>query len=154
LKAESRRQSLPRPTTAQIPCEFEMGSLELSEFHVAAHVESSPLVDSTLEESEMKALFLALAQAEETTLRDILDDFRHWLSVKGTCDLGEYKFTRGLAEYYVLSEIECFDPTILKEPTGQIDLEISTRQGVFVIKKARCFRYTLRSPDGSVQTAN
>ena len=130
------------PQSIDIPSDFDMGLIELAEFNLQHEAESVELVSEAIEAEEMRTLFLALVQAEETTLREILGNFRAWFQKAQQPDLALYQFRHGLAEYYVLSEIELFDPSLAKTEVGTMDLEISTKQGTFVLRNVKRYRYT------------
>ena len=129
------------PFEVEIPVDMDAGAIELSDFQVPPDVPETAIVDSTLDAEEMRSLFLALAQAEETTLRAILENFMKWLGDTGEGDLANYPFRNGLAEYYVLSEIESFDPFLKKEEIGSMDIEISTKHGSIVVRNAKRLKY-------------
>lgn len=130
------------PVVAEIPVEFEAGAIELASFQIPPEPTSSELIDARLEEEEMRSLFLALLQAEETTLREILENFSNWRQSAADADLLNYQFKHGLAEYYVLSEIESFDRSVSKEEIGIMDIEIPTKHGSFVVKNAKRLRFS------------
>ena len=138
------------PYHIEIPSDFDSGALVLSEFHIAPEVESDTLVGNSFEQEEMRSFFLALVQAEETTLREILEDIRLWVTNSENADLAAYPFRHGLAEYYVLSDIKTFAPEIEFEELGDVDIEIRTRHGAFVIRRAKRFRYFFRKPGAHV----
>jgi hypothetical protein len=148
-KAETESCFVRHPFEVEIPVDLDAGSIELSEFQISPEVAGSALTDSAFDAEEMRSLFLALAQAEETTLQAILQSFRDWLGKTADRDILEYRFVHGLAEYYVLSEIELFDASIKKEEMGLVDIEISTKHGAVVVRNAKRFRFShLKGNDG------
>ncbi len=127
-----------------IASEFETGSIELFEFEVPTEVAGVPLRDAGLADDEQRALFLALLQAEETTLQNILQKFREKIVSQKIVELGSHSFSHGLAEYYVLSEIKVFDPEIESLEIGRGDLLIPTKHGDFFVREVPLCRYSLK----------
>lgn len=109
------------------------------------------LSEEEFEEGEKRRLIEALLQAEETTLKQIVSRFKRKLeTANGFLRLSEYDFQYGLAEYYVLTEIELFNKDIVKaEVSSPIDLEINLKGKRIMISNAECFEYTLREAHGT-----
>lgn len=136
------------PMETLIPCEFEFGSVQIFDFEIPQEWQGIRIQDELLEEEEQRALFLALLQAEEATMQEILNRFRSALEKKGTIDLKNFSFSHGLAEYYVLSEIELFDKEIEKEILTEIDLTVPTRLGKIVLRGVADYRFKLKGSNG------
>ena len=110
------------------------------------HFESEEaLFENQLETDETKELILALLRAEEATLKDIVQRLRLCLKQQTAVELDKYDFRYGLAEYYVLSEIELFDQEIVKEPLEIKDFILQLKHNAMVIKDAPCYRFTMRT---------
>lgn len=129
------------PVEIEIPADFDPVVVSLSEFPIPAEIENTALEDARFEAEEMRALFETLLQAEETTLSAILSDFRAWIKDHPKVALSEYPFRHGIAEYYVLSEIEAFAPDIEKYEVGCADLPVTSKSGEFIIRDAKIFQY-------------
>lgn len=138
------------PLCLEVPVEFEVGSLGLSKFEIPPELSGSVLEDSPLDADEAKAFFLALLRSEETTLQSILERFLECLAKSdgGAVELTTYSFEFGLAEYYVLGEIDLFDARIVKEPKGIVDLSLRTKHGEFIVRGATNLRFSMRTENG------
>lgn len=137
-----------QPVALEIPVELEMGELSLFGFEKDREIEQVALTDFEMNEQERRALFLALLQSEEVTLQSVLGRFCKLLREQNSIDLVGYPLEHGLAEYYVLSEIELFDRRIEKTSLAQIDLSIPTKYGDFVLRGVPSYRYTMKENHG------
>ncbi len=141
------------PVELNFPADFETGPLELATLEVRRESEGVGIDSHRFAVDEQRALFEALLMAEESTLQDILKNFKLQLAKidqkKNPVSLGGYLFTKGIAEYYVLCEIELFDPQIRKQACGQTDLLISAKHGDFVIRSAQNYQFFQERGNGT-----
>ncbi len=131
------------PIEISVAAEFDIGQVQLFEFDIPVEPDSVQLSNHTLEFEEQKALFLALMQAEETTLQQILKRLLEHIYQHTSIELENYRIEHGLAEYYVLCEADLFEKRIIKTPTGQKDLPISTKYGEFILRQVPVFKFSL-----------
>lgn len=127
------------PVEVELPTDFDHGDVALYHFEVTSEMELSPFALNQLDIEEQKALFEALLAAEEATLQSVLEKFRSELQRQGRISLEDYEITLGLAEYYVLSEIEIFSPGIRKELNRYRDINIHSKFGDFVLLQSPCY---------------
>jgi hypothetical protein len=135
--------------------EFQLGEIELSELRKNMEFSSLPLTQTEFEADEYMRMMQALLQAEEATIETILQHFRDWyhdanpktdnlaritenkqthqIQNQEKC-LSQYDFKYGLSEYYVICQIEIFDPQFTRNETEEIDLPISTKYGDLVLR--------------------
>ena len=123
------------------------GPIEVFPFERPPEI-SEALVEENFMAADTRELIEALLRAEETTLKQILSDFKKLLIEKQKINSQDYFFKHGLAEYYVLTEIECFANDIEKTETGSRDLELQLAAGLVVIRDATCYDYRLRREHG------
>lgn len=127
------------PVEIEIPTEFNHGDVDLYHFQVPSEVEIPPFDLNQLDMEEQKALFEALLAAEEATLQSVIEKFCSQLQVKGRISLDTYDLTLGLAEYYVLSEIEIFCAGVRKEFDRYHDVNVRSKFGDFVLLNSPCY---------------
>jgi hypothetical protein len=152
LLVKNKKQALgfmeANPAEIEVEAEFDFGPLTLHDLDRPGELEARPVDLHALEEVEKRALFEALLQAEETTLQEILIRFERRLQVSGKLHLSSYPFLNGLAEYYVLSEIDLFALNVRKQLQGFDDLVLPAKSGDFVLRKAPVFLYTIGDKNG------
>ncbi len=138
-----------KPVVIEFSSDFENGTLELFPFSVARDIEGVGLSFDQFGEAEERAIFEALVRAEEATLKNVLTKFQDLLTEKGRLQLSTYPYSQGLAEFYVLSEIELFDEQVWIEKLGLVDLSIPTKSGVFVLRQVQDIVFLKRGEDGA-----
>jgi len=127
---------------------LQAGGVELFSFERSEEIEND-LIEEDFGESERRLLIEALLQAEETTLKQIISHFRTLLLENGSIRLDDYSFRYGLAEYYVLSEVELFDQSIQKEALPSRDLVLTLRGRQMVMRGADIYALSFRGDYGS-----
>ncbi len=118
---------------------FEPGEVQLFDFEIPAEIKTQEISEESFDLAQERELFLALLRAEEGTLKDILDRLHSFLSQRGELRSSQYTFQRGLAEYYVLSEIDLFTDAIEKHGDGMADTMIEFQKSQFVLRRAPSF---------------
>lgn len=126
---------------------YELGQLELFSFENQPEIDEV-LVEESFAENETRQLIEALLRAEETTLKQVVATFNERLQQSKTIKMVDYPFQYGLAEYYILSEIQLFSDDIEKTETEPCDLTLELKNNAIVIKNANCYEYKLRSANG------
>jgi hypothetical protein len=128
-----------------------LGGVDLFSFERNEDVEQD-LSEEELVEEERRKLIEALLQAEEVTLKQIVNRFVSVLEEKSPSPIAmnRYQFKHGLAEYYVLAEIELFSKKIKKLLISESeDLEVSLKGQSVVIRDAEVYEYSLIHPVGT-----
>ncbi len=140
------------PVTINISQEFEYGPAELHNFDLPKDVATQILEEESLDLAQQRELFLALLRAEEGTLKDILTRLHEHLFQHGSLQASLHNFPGGLAEYYVLSEVELFAPEVNKVELSFVDLALDSKHRRYVLRNTPDFVLTLRevSQDGEV----
>ena len=148
--------------------EFQLGEIELSELRKNMEFSSLPLTQTEFEADEYMRMMQALLQAEEATIETILQHFRDWyhdanpktdnlaritenkqthqIQNQEKC-LSQYDFKYGLSEYYVICQIEIFDPQFTRNETQEIDLPISTKYGDLVLRDIKDIEFLQIAPN-------
>lgn len=133
------------PLELNLPMQTDLGRLDLFGFEIPQAMSGMALMEASFDQNEHLEFIQALLHSEETTLQKILEDFKAYLLKKKYVELRTYPLQHGLAEYYVISSIDCFDDSIEFSPLGIIDLELKTRHGDFVIRKVQNYEYRFRN---------
>ncbi|MCM2281066.1 MAG: hypothetical protein NDI61_04385 [Bdellovibrionaceae bacterium] len=123
--------------------DIQPGPVELFDFELPVTIVPQVLEEESFDHEQERALLLALVRAEEGTLKDILHRLTAYLRKHGELRAEEHEFPNGLAEYYVLSEIELFDPKIERLERDVTDLKLRSKYGSYVVRRVPAF--TLRS---------
>lgn len=127
------------PLAVTVPQDFDFGPVELFDFELPVEAVAVKLSEEAFDHAQERELILALVRAEEGTLKDILTRLNQQLDSEGELRASRHQFPRGLAEYYVLSEIGLFDPTCSKQDDGITDLVVDSKHGCFVIREVSDF---------------
>lgn len=131
--------------------EFQPGPIDLFSFELPIEVAPQAIEEETFDFAQERELLLALLRAEEGTLREILDRLVVRLQEHGELRAREHVFSRGLAEYYVLSEITIFATDVEKVDDGEADLSIDSKYGRFILHRAPSFVLRKRGRLGAVE---
>lgn len=123
------------PIVLEVRSSFDFGPVELFAFELPIEVAPQELSEETFDLNQERELLLALVEAEEGTLKDILSRLNEHLDREGRLRASEHAFSRGLAEYYVLSEIDLFDVTVEKQELELVDLHFQGKHSEFVLRK-------------------
>ncbi|MGE0527743.1 MAG: hypothetical protein AB7G93_07140 [Bdellovibrionales bacterium] len=127
------------PVTMRLREDLECGPVELFDFELPAEVTAEELTEQAFDLMQERELLLALVRAEEGTLKDILNRLHAHFERNEEFHARDHSFPRGLAEYYVLSEAELFDPVFEKSVSGPIDLTVESKYGRFVLREVPDF---------------
>lgn len=133
------------PIEVLTPVEFDFGPVEICDFELPAEAVAVELTEEAFDREQERELLLALAQAEEGTLRDILYRLEEHLRTYKELRASDHRFPRGLAEYYILSEIELFTENFQKRDLGCEDLIIDSKHGSFVLRQVSDFVLSRKS---------
>lgn len=139
------------PVSAGLRDEFDCGPVTLFDFELPADVQSQTIEEEPFDLVQERELFFALLRAEEGTLKDILRRLLNHLNENGALRAREHIFPKGMAEYYVLSEIELFDKDIYSVPDGLADLKIESKHGRYVLRNASSFILRRKGTDNHGQ---
>jgi hypothetical protein len=131
------------PLEIEIPAELDSPRYDIFDFKVDDLFLDQSFSEINLSQTEHEALMDALLQAEETTLQNIVEKTRALIRKNKILQMNEHNFTFGLAEYYVLTEIELFAPDLAKDYTSHTDLVCKGKDNEFVLRNVPC--YTIRS---------
>lgn len=118
---------------------FEPGPVELFSFDLPVEIEPHSVTEESFNAFQERELFLELVRAEEGTLKDIVGRLLTYLEKHGELRAREHIFPRGLAEYYVLSEIGLFHGGIELISDGEADLKVESKYGSYVLNQAPAF---------------
>lgn len=117
----------------------EPGPIEIFDFEIPVEVPSQDVSEEAFDRAQEQELFLALMRADEGTLKDIIARLGQHLDENGELAARTYRFPRGLAEYYVLSEISLFSDAIERIDDGSADLWVESKFGAYVLRNAPSF---------------
>ena len=128
------------PLPLNIRPEMPLGGVELFGFNIPAEVTAEELQEESFDLDLERELFLQLIRAEEGTLREILEQLERYMDKNENLHATAYDFPRGLAEYYVLSEIDLFSERFGKSLAGEIaDLRVTSKHGQFILRQVPAF---------------
>jgi hypothetical protein len=128
------------PVLLKLRPEMPLGEVELFDFTIPAEITPEELQEEGFDLDLERELFLQLIRAEEGTLREILEQLEVHMKQNEVLDVAAYDFPRGLAEYYVLSEIELFSELFGKSLEGELaDLRITSKYGQFILRQVPAF---------------
>jgi len=129
------------PITVLWPVDFELGRVEMFDFEIDLDLENQKINYTELDDAEEMLLLENLLHAEETTLQTIIERLRQLImkSPKREINLLDHEFNYGLAEYYVLSEVELFSSEFSVSFVGKKDLNCRGRGTDYFLKGAPCF---------------
>ena len=123
------------PSQIELTSDFDMGWVTPFSFEIPVESESQKISSEELNADEEKDLILALLQAEEITLQQVLLKFESEFKKNPKLKLSEYPFQFGIAEYYVLCDISLFDERFESYSKDFFDLHLTAKVGDFVLRK-------------------
>jgi hypothetical protein len=127
------------PLTLNVREDFDLGPVTLFDYELPLELESQAIEEVSFDIDQERDLLLALLRAEEGTLKDILGRLLVYFDQHKELHAKDHTFPQGLAEYYVLSEIELFDLNVEKYKDGISDLKINSKHGHFILRNAPSF---------------
>lgn len=117
----------------------------LYEMSPPEYAESQAVELQTMNQSQELELMKALALSEEGRIKSIGQGLLKHIKDKGVLYLKEHKIKNGLAEFYLLNEIENYIPELLQEAQEEVfDLEIETSLRPIVLYGVQNQKYSLK----------
>lgn len=137
------------PLEIKLSSDFNVGGISLHGFEIPPDVEIQKINEQNFSPEEERELILALLQAEEVTLQQVIAKFESEYQADPRIKLSNYIFSYGIAEYYVLSDIALFHPKYESHFENTFDLNLGTKLGEFVLLQVPDLSYRKVEDNGS-----